>query len=278
MERVIVTGVDRSPRSVAAAEWAAREALRRALPLRVLHVSPPPGLVAAECWPDRTESVADHVAAHLAARHPGLRVEGFRLAGPVVPALGSQSGDAEMLVLGLRGEGGFAGLAVGSTALAAAAAVDRPVVLVPTGSGAGRRARRPDKVTLAVDARAPVDGTVDFAFDTARLHGARLHAVHVGPPPPAGAAEADRAVSASRYAARVHREMELLAGVLRPWREKYPSVRVLEDVVLSAPVRALVRASGSAELLVVGRQVGGGLGPVAHALVHLTSGPVAVVP
>jgi nucleotide-binding universal stress UspA family protein len=278
MERVIVAGVDRSLRGAAAAEWAAREALRRGLPLRVLHVSPPPGPGAGELRPDPAQYVAERVAAQLAARHPGLRAEGLGLAGPVVPALGSGSGDAEMLVLGLRGEGGFAGLAVGSTALAAAARTDRPVVLVPGGFDSGRRTRRPDKVTLGIDARAPVGGAVDFAFDTARLHGARLHAVHVGTPPDRVAeGEADRAVSASRYAARVHREMELLADALRPWREKYPSVRVLEDVVLSAPVRALVRCSGSAELLVVGRRPGGGLGPVAHALVHLTGGPIAVV-
>ncbi|MGW1360486.1 universal stress protein [Streptomyces chartreusis] len=43
MERVIITGVDRSAHSRAAADWAAREALLRGLPLRVVHVSPPDG-------------------------------------------------------------------------------------------------------------------------------------------------------------------------------------------------------------------------------------------
>ncbi|WP_333938191.1 universal stress protein [Streptomyces sp. HUAS 31] len=61
-ERVIITGVDRSACSRAAAVWAAREALPRGLPVRVVHVSPPDG--------------------------PGT--------------------DAELIVVGLRGEGGGA--------------------------------------------------------------------------------------------------------------------------------------------------------------------------
>ncbi|MDV9171142.1 universal stress protein, partial [Streptomyces sp. W16] len=74
MERVIIAGVDRSARSRVAADWAAREALRRGLPLRVVHVAPPENLDPVEQWPYRPDTVADHVVAELAAHHPSLTV------------------------------------------------------------------------------------------------------------------------------------------------------------------------------------------------------------
>lgn len=72
--------------------------------------------------------------------------------------------------------------------------------------------------------------------------------------------------------------MVLLAETMRPWRDKYPHVRVLEDVVLFDPAQALVRTSGNAELLVVGRGIGSGLGRVAYTVAQHTRCTLAVVP
>ncbi|MGH1553888.1 universal stress protein [Streptomyces sp. L7] len=106
MERVIIAGVDRSARSRVAADWAAREALRRGLPLRVVHVAPPENLDPVEHWPYRPDSVADHVVAELTARHPSLTVRAVSPAGAPVPELrGRRAREAELVVLGLRGEG-----------------------------------------------------------------------------------------------------------------------------------------------------------------------------
>ncbi|UIX34180.1 universal stress protein [Streptomyces sp. GQFP] len=279
MERVVVAGVDRSVRSRRAADWAAHEALWRGLPLRVVHVTPLEGQDAPELWPYRPEAVAPRVAAELAACHPALRVESVRLAGAVARALLFQSRDAEMIVLGARGEGGCAGLSLGSTALAVAGAAACPVVLVPGEPTCTSPGRRPDKVTLAVDARDPADGAIGFAFDTARLRGLRLHVLHAGPPSAGETGPTPCSSSApAAHAARAEQEMSLLADALRPWRDKYPHVRVLEDVVLFDPARALVRTSGNAELLVVGRGLGGGLGPVAYTVAQHTRCPLAVVP
>ncbi|MCX4904018.1 universal stress protein [Streptomyces sp. NBC_00878] len=278
MERVIVAGVDRSARSRIAADWAAHEALLRGLPLRVVHVTPLAGLDAPQLWPYRPEVVAARVVAELAARHPTLDIDDVRLAGTAASALCSQSRDAEMVVLGLRGEGGFAGLSLGSTALAVAGASDCPVVLVPTGLAREGPVRRPDKVTLAVDARDPADGAIDFALDTARLRLVRLHALHAGAPPTAQPGRVSRAPSAPEFAARLDHEVALLSDVLRPWHEKYPYVQVLEDVVLFDPATALIRTSGNAELMVLGRGLGSGLGPVAYDVARHTRCPLAVVP
>ncbi|WP_369029742.1 MULTISPECIES: universal stress protein [Streptomyces] len=275
MERVIVTGVDGSARGRAAADWAAREAALRGLPLRVIHVPS----AAAPHERHRPESAADRFAAELARRHPGLTIDHLPAAGTVAQSLMAWGTVAEMIVLGLRGEGGRAGLFPGPTARAVAGAASCPVVLVPSDLARGRTPRRPDKVTLAVDARDPADGALGFAFDEARLRGARLHALHAGPPPVAAKGRTSCSPSAPLYAARSAREMEILAEVLDPWRAKFPHVRVTEDVVLRDPARALVRTSVSSVLLVLGRRTGApGLGAVALAVARHTGCPLALVP
>jgi hypothetical protein len=73
-------------------------------------------------------------------------------------------------------------------------------------------------------------------------------------------------------------EVQQLADALRPWREKYPEVHVLEDVRLFAPAHALVERSTGAGLVVVGRRSESEPGTVARALSRDARCPVAVVP
>ncbi|MCX5336697.1 universal stress protein [Streptomyces sp. NBC_00140] len=271
MERVIIAGVDRSARSRSAADWAAREALLRGLPLRVVHVSPSRGPDPARQWPYRPETVADRAVAELAERHPVLSALGMALDGPPVLGLRAQAEDAELLVLGLRGEGGHAGVAVGSTASALAAECARPVVLVP-GTSAGRwRPSRADGVVLGIEARDPADGPLGFAFEAARTRGARLHAVHCWTLP-AQAARSPLPVLEEDRAAWEDEQVQALSDALRPWRGKYPDVDVLEDVRLLPPAEALTHTSGNAELVVAGQ------GATALALLRHAQCPVAVVP
>lgn len=271
MERVIIVGVDRSARSRAAADWAAREALLRGLPLRVVHVSPSSGPDPAEQWPYRPETVADRVVTELTERHRVLSARGVTSGGAPVPGLRAQTQHAELLVLGLRGEGGHAGVALGSTASALASEYARPVALVP-GTSVGRwRPSRADGVVLGIDARTPAHGPVGFAFEAARLRGARLHAVHCWTLP----AQPERSpfpVLEEDRAAWEDDEVQALSDALRPWRGKYPDVDVLEDVRLLPPAEALAHTSGNAELVVAGR------GATALELLRHARCPVAVVP
>ncbi|QOV33697.1 universal stress protein [Streptomyces ferrugineus] len=273
MERAIITGVDRSARSRAAADWAAREALSRGLPLRVVHVSPPDGAGPAERWPYRPETVADHVVAELTGRHPGLRAEGLNLTGAPAAALRTTAEDAELLVLGLRGEGDHPRIPVGSTASALVRACRRPMVLVPGAPAGEGPPGRADGVTLGFDARGPASGAVGLAFEAARLRGVRLHAVHTWALP-AQAAKRPFPVLEEDRASWEDDEVQSLSDALRPWRGKYPDVDVLEDVVLLAPEVALAHASGNSGLVVIGRHSGDtALALLPHALC-----PVAVVP
>ncbi|MDH6501563.1 hypothetical protein [Streptomyces sp. SAI-149] len=71
--------------------------------------------------------------------------------------------------------------------------------------------------------------------------------------------------------------MQLLSDALRPWREKYPDVRVLEDVRHLPPADALVLLSGDARLVIVGRSRTGEPGTVARDVLRDARGPVVLV-
>ncbi|ANS70140.1 hypothetical protein SLINC_7916 [Streptomyces lincolnensis] len=256
MERAIIAGIDRSAHSRVAAEWAARQALLRGLPLWVAHVSPSNG----------TETMAGQVAAELTTRHPALTIRSLKLDGAPVPALCASAENAELLVVGLRGEA--AGAGVGSTASALAAECARPVVLVP-GTLAGRG--RPGDVVLGIDARDPADHAIARAFEEARLRGTRLHTVYAWTLPPDHERSPFPVLEEDR-ATWEDQEVQLLSDALRPWCGKYPEVEVLQDVRLLAPAEALAQASIHAELVVVGR------GATAFALLSRARWPVTVVP
>ncbi len=269
MERVIIAGVDRSARSRTAADWAAREALLRGLPLRVVHAAPQP----TERWPYRPEAVADHVVAELVDRHPGLVARSVHLTRTPVPALRAAGAQAELVVLGLRGEGTHAKVAVGSTATALARGSHGPVVLVPGTLATPGPPQRSDGVAVGVDARDPAGDALDFAFSAALRHGIRLHAVHTWHLPENRVCLPWPVPEETRATWEDH-EVQLLSDALRPWREKYPGVEVLEDVVLLPAADALAHISENAELVVVGRRSG----DTALALLRHARCPVAVVP
>ena len=267
MGRMIITGVDRSARSRAAADWAAREALLRGLPLHVVHVT------ASDEWPHRPEAVADRVLAELVRRHPELTGHAGTLPGAPADVLRTLSEDAELLVVGLRGEGGHAGVAVGSTAAALAVSCRGPLVLVPGARADEQLPGRADGVTVGIDARDPMGPAVDLAFEAARLRGARLHAVHAWRFPPQ-AVRSPFPVLEDDRATWEDQEVQMLADALRPWRGKYPHVDVLEDVVLFTPAEALAHTARNSGLVVTGRRSG----DTALAVLEHARCPVAVVP
>ncbi|MFJ2736729.1 MULTISPECIES: universal stress protein [unclassified Streptomyces] len=284
MTRFLMAGIDASRESLVAGEWAAEEAGRRGLELRLVLAVPDPADGVAEpafalSWQRSGEEVLGRAEAALAARRPGMAMSSVQVTGSAPAALLSAARTAELLVVGARGDGGFDGLVVGSTALAAASRAPCPVVVVPRPPAA---ARHEAEVAVGVDARRAAEPPVEFAFDAARLHTDRLRAVHAwaltGAPPWTALAvpEEDRA-------AWEDEEVQRLSDVLREPRERYPDVSVLPDVVLLHPAHALVHASQRAGLLVVGRRTSPRaaeqrLGPVAHAVLHHSHCPVAVVP
>ncbi|CAL9346459.1 Universal stress protein [Streptomyces sp. enrichment culture] len=292
MRLPVLAGIDGSASATAAAEWAAREAALRGVPLRLLHASPRlPGTSVPGPALERLHEVGLQLVRRavedLTRRHPELDVRGEQAGEAPAGALLRAAGDAGLLVVGARGAGGFAGLAVGSVALRAAAAAVCPVVLVPDRPGAfaegASTARGTTRVVLGFDAHRPAGEAAGFAFSAAGTRAAHLRVVQAWALPAESVSPRTLVVTEEDRATWEDQEELRLADALRPWREKYPRVAVATDLRLLHPAEALLNASRDADLLVVGRRTEtrtaeGRLGPVTHAVLHHARCPVAVVP
>ncbi|MFF8596317.1 universal stress protein [Streptomyces sp. NPDC015220] len=297
MDHPVVAGVDGSEPSLAAVDWAAREAASRGVALRLVHASPPlPDAAVPGPAADRLRRMGAHllqrVAAGLGDRHPDVEVRGVQADGDPAQALLAAAREAGLLVVGARGTGGFDALAVGWVALRVAAAAPCPVVMVPARPGGacaeGAHTPRDSQVVWGVDAHRPVSETAAFAFSAAEAHGADLRAVHAWTLPAEAVSPQTLVVTEEDRATWEDQEVLRLSDALLPWRERHPGVTVRTDVVLLHPAQALLHASRGAALLVVGRRtdppagadraVPHALGPVTHAVLHHARCPVAVVP
>ncbi|MGW2380107.1 universal stress protein [Streptomyces sp. NPDC001658] len=305
MLRPVIAGVDGSPESLAAAEWAAHEAVRRERPLRLVH---------AWNWHPRREgepaNAAQRHLARRALRHaedrirracPTVALDDEQVEGPATAALLRAGEQADLLVLGSRGLSGFTGLLVGSVALGVVARSVRPVVLVRApddhlppddrpaadhrlfAADATDSARTGHRdVVLGLDLGDPCDEVIEFAFEAARLRGARLRVLNAWQPPGPFALGPGE-IALVREPHRAEEWGGFLDAVLKVWRDKYPGVEVVETLVRGRPAPPLIRAASAASLLVVGRRAAvppalARTGPVTHAVIHHAGCPVAVVP
>ncbi|MEV7187636.1 universal stress protein [Kitasatospora sp. NPDC093102] len=263
MDLPVAVGVDGSDPSLAAADWAAREALLLGRALRVLHALPltPRLLPGRPAGPRPDPDALLHEVCHvLAVRYPRLEIRSDEVHDLAPAALLAAGEDAELLVVAARGTGGFPDLRVGSTALHLAARAGCPTVVLPVDPpGSDQR----ERIVLGLDARRPAEAALEFAFAAAHRHGLPLRVVYAS----ATGVPED--------------EDELLARVLAPWRAAHPEVEAVPESTGAGAGPALVEASAKARLLVLGRRpvlLVGALGPVGHAVLHHTLCPVAIVP
>ncbi|MFD4660644.1 universal stress protein [Kitasatospora sp. NPDC058444] len=282
MPYAVVVGADGSEPSTAAAEWAAREAHRSGRPLRLLHVGGVDSTAPGES--DRGEVPPSVLATrdHLTRLLPGLEVTCDHMPGTPAYALAAAGGRNGLLVLGSRGLGGFAGLLVGSVSLRTAGHANCPVVVVRDGAdGQGAGA---GEVVLGLDSDQADPDVIAFAFEQAAARGATLRVLE-SRQVPAGPYSTEPVV----YQPEVREALEAaellrLQDALAPWRAKHPEVRVEAELTAWPAGRALVEASRSACLTVVGRRrprlhpSAPWLGHVTHAVLHHAHSPVAVVP
>ncbi|MGD0935694.1 MAG: universal stress protein, partial [Streptosporangiaceae bacterium] len=180
--RTIVVGVDGSEQALHAVEWAAREAVWRKAPLRIISVSAMPsrmrpyGGTPATVADTLHQMSARALAAALARAQevaPGLLVDADLVTGAPVQALTTSGSGASMLVLGARGAGGFGAMVLGSVSRYVAAHAPCPVVVAPEDSGAVQA-----EIVVGVGDPAQAADSLGFAFDEASMRGARLTAVH----------------------------------------------------------------------------------------------------
>ncbi|MEV5437489.1 universal stress protein [Streptomyces sp. NPDC052682] len=272
----VLVGVDDTPHTWSAADWAATEARLRGAVLRVLHAVGPR---AEEEETDRrlldvAAGLLEDARARLTASHPGLRVDTVLARDHPAEALLDASRDTALVVVGTRGRGGFTGLLLGSVSLKVAAHADRPVVVA---RGHTERAASGGVVVGVRDERD--EDAVRFALAEAELRQVPARLLHAWTPLAAVGVVVPQ-VSQVDHEQRLH--ARLLDRAARPLAE-FPHVHAHTDLVLGSPSAALVAASEQAGLVVLPRHAPGGrfglrLGTVVHAVLHHAHCPVALVP
>jgi nucleotide-binding universal stress UspA family protein len=138
--KTIVVGVDGSPGSRIALTWAAAEASHHAADLVVMnvweHTLPPPAgtpSVSERVVPDPTQRTADdlvQIIKDALGEDPPVPVQPRVKQGSPAKVLIEESANADLLVVGSRGHGGFAGLLLGSVSQHVAAYAECPVAVV----------------------------------------------------------------------------------------------------------------------------------------------------
>jgi nucleotide-binding universal stress UspA family protein len=139
-DKPVVAASDGSREALRAVEWAAREAMLRGAPLRIVSAASLPKVVLLQLRPERDAALGfvrqyrgrtlAAAAARAAEMAPGLLIDTDPVEGQAERAvIGSGSG-AVMLVVGYRGIGAFAAMVLGSVARYAADHAACPVVVV----------------------------------------------------------------------------------------------------------------------------------------------------
>ena len=284
----IVAGTDGSEESLRAVDWAAREAVLRGAPLRIVSAASLLPRMVSRAGPTDYDTVTDVLvkdrdralaaAAERAAKTaPGVLIDTDQLAGQPAQAVTESGAGALMLVLGSRGRGAFTAMVLGSVSRYAASHASCPIVVVRDETVSTHR-----QVVVGVGDLDHSADSLTFAFEEASLRQAGLLAVHAWHAPQADISRAGdvyTGVDPHALEAEAGRHLE---GLLKEWQEKYPDVPVGTDVVHGHPGRALVGLSARADLVVIGRHAKHpglpGPGSVRHAVLNHAHGPVAVVP
>lgn len=257
----IVVGLDHSPQSTAALEWAAAEAVRRDLPVHLLHAvqSPlwlgPDGVDDYE--PEPSGCVADARRA-LADSYATLAVTWSQPYGDPLPALTWASRFATLLAVGTRGRGPVRQVVGGSTAVELIADAHCPVVVSRTPL---RKVQESDPVVVGLEGR-PSDGdALRAAFLAADIHRRPLVVVHV-----------------TDYGFLERARIEQLVAAER---RNHPTNSVNVLVKRGDPADILLTSSANASLLVLGSHgrheaAGALLGSVGQAVLRRAVCPVLI--
>ena len=285
-----MVGTDGSDHAATAVRWAAEEAVRRGAALEVVHAwLPPYPVLPTDLYADHgsmqraAEALVNATVERLRQDVPELaEVEGSARMDHPAPALLCAAMGAELLVVGSRGRGGFAALALGSVSERCLTDAPCSVAVVPASAAAAARGR----VVVGVDGSASSKETLAWAAREAQLRGARLHVVHAWTMPeitsPDGApfvGDPGAVQQASR--ALLEDMVEDMVESLVDERDGGPPDLLLQSVAGPAG-QALMQSAAHAELLVVGarglgRLRGVVLGSVSRQCAHHAPCPTVVV-
>ena len=283
----LLVGVDERHRSVGALEWAASEAVRRHLAVRlttICRVLPGAEFSVGPEVEDSTRGYLQEAADRLAGGVDVMPVS-VTTGSPVTGLLAGSTG-AELLVVGHRDLGTLHRSTLGSTSIAVAGRSPVTVVVVPDGWSPEDRPAAPVVLGLRLpeaddepDDEPGHPASIALAFDRAQALQVPLVVVHAWEAPAilAWSPPSDLAAAGEQVRARVER-------LVTPWRERYAGVDVRIRTVAGRPADVLHEASSDGRLVVLGRRTApdhhGGLrfGSTVRAFLHHAETPVAVVP
>ena len=282
----IVVGVDGSAASKVALDWAARDAARREVPIKLVNVLNPPVVMAFPEVPmppgylqwqeDEGRKVLESARATVeeATRGSAVEISSEMVSGSTVPTLVEESKTASMVVVGCRGRGALSRRLLGSVSTGLVHHAMCPVAII---HDEDPLMPHPSKapVVVGVDGSPASERALAIAFEQASFRGVDILAVH---------AWSDTGVfefPGADWSAQQQMGEETLSERLSGWQERYPDVLVRRLVVPDRPAHQLLEQAESAQLLVVGSHGRGGfagalLGSVSTAVVHGARMPVIV--
>lgn len=288
--RGVIVGVDGSPSSRGAVQWAAREAAMRHVPLTVINVADSLTVAASTlAWPggrvpEEVLEIQENEARVILADAVDLvrnSVEGDRpevdtesLFGRPIPALVDASKEAQLVVCGCHGRTGQHRRALGSVVTGLLHHAHCPVAVVHYDESISQHtSKRP--VLLGVDGSRVSALATAIAFDEASWRGVDLVALHSW-------SDADRATTFALEQSALQAAAEkTLCESLAGWQERYPEVVVHRLISFEPPARQLIDGSERAQLVVLGSHGRGGfagmlLGSVSSAVAQEARVPVII--
>jgi nucleotide-binding universal stress UspA family protein len=279
----VVVAVDGTDDSLRAVRYAATEATRRGVVLRLVHVlhETVPWTPAISAFTYETlRGIGGRIleeAAHVADEETdgagGVQV--VLAQGPRIPALLEHADDASLVVVGTRSSR-VKRILTGSTSVGLAARARCPVVCIPA-------TWQPDlalgRVVAGVDGSEATGPVLDAAFGEAKDRGLPLAVLHAWRPSQVYDVAA-RAALDERWRQVATAELE---AILEPRRAAFPEVDVSIELPHDWPADALTAAGEKADLLLLGRRGHGGplglsIGGTSRALLSAGPCPVQIVP
>jgi nucleotide-binding universal stress UspA family protein len=290
---VVLVGVDGSPASRHALDWAAAEALRRGWSLHLVCAYTIPvsaGIAGEMATPlvddDAVRLVAEQscadAARYVAGRSDSPPVRTSVAYGDAAGVLVDASEEAGLAVIGKRGRGGFASRVLGGVSTALPAHARCPTVVVPLPRDRAEHEAPVERtgVVVGVDGSPEAAHAAEVAAAMAEQRGWPLTLLCAVPLAVPTLAWLPTALDPDPLVNEVRGELEAAAQAMRA---AHPRVEVDTQLAHESPARSLADASKTAELVVVGARGHGGftgmlLGSVSQAVLRHAECPVLVVP
>lgn len=272
----IVVGVDGSPVADRALGWAIEEAELHGADVELVHgyvlpVSRAPLSMSNQGAAEQTMNDVVERNAETLQRVKWTTTLAPLLGAPYANALLDAGEEADLIVVGSRGLGGFRELLLGSTSYKVHAPV--PVAVVRGGHADDSDGRR--RIVVGVDGSRASTRALQWAADEAVVRAVDVTVVHgyfaANAVLLAGTASADQ-IEANGVVDSVVNAVDLPDGVT-----------VTPQVVAGTSAGAILSLANSDQMVVIGTRGFGGVrraivGSTSHQILHHASGPVVVVP